>query len=89
MDIKTKHEIGDKLVNIHCTDEVFFVVQDIETVTCPAGTQIFYLCRIYAAKEAYLGSGKGKEVVRLGAGLYPISKLREDEVRPYAEKKPE
>lgn len=69
---------------------LLFEVMDIQTQTCMAGTQVFYLCRgIHGITDSDFVDGKRvKKIVQFAIGSAKSSEytsIREDELKPAEE----
>ena len=82
----TKFQIGDVgRAALATVKHVKHVVSEIETITCPAGTQVFYNCRTYARTQDFTGtlSEWGDAALNDGSNRLYKMRFREDELAPW------
>lgn len=93
MTIETTHAIGDLIQWKYQRAKtmklpVAFMIYQIETATCNAGTQVFFICRpVHFTYELHFNKDNPKEriiedVAFGGYGDKEFVKLRSDEVQP-------
>lgn len=84
MEIKTKYNIGDLLRHQYSSDNgdrTVLKVLEIESLSCYAGTQVFYKCRhIYIKPKTCLDKGVRSFFGVSGNGRMQMETYREDEL---------